>query len=171
MRPYSRVLSRNSMPPSSRGCSMRAPRSSASRSANIFPFRRRGDQHVGTRAQSARMGSHPRRLFDRLGRTSCGWRGRHGNRRGPGWLDPHSGFAVRRRRHQADLGSRTLHRHHGDGPDHRPRRTLTATAAENALFLEVMAGEDGYDSRQRGLKLDITQRPSDKTSGVSKSAW
>jgi amidase len=31
---------------------------------------------------------------------------------------------------------------------------LTATAAENALFLEVMAGEDGYDSRQGGLKLD-----------------
>ena len=25
---------------------------------------------------------------------------------------------------------------------------LTATAAENALFLEVMAGEDGYNSRQ-----------------------
>jgi amidase len=31
---------------------------------------------------------------------------------------------------------------------------LTATAAENALFLEVMAGEDGYDSRQAGLRLD-----------------
>ena len=31
---------------------------------------------------------------------------------------------------------------------------LTATAAENALFLEVMAGEDGYDSRQRNLKVD-----------------
>jgi amidase len=31
---------------------------------------------------------------------------------------------------------------------------LTATAAENALFLEVMAGDDGYDSRQRGLKVD-----------------
>src|SRR5580700_2742126 len=31
---------------------------------------------------------------------------------------------------------------------------LTATAADNALFLEVMAGEDGYDSRQKGLKLD-----------------
>lgn len=31
---------------------------------------------------------------------------------------------------------------------------LTATTAGNALFLEVMAGEDGYDSRQGGLKLD-----------------
>ena len=31
---------------------------------------------------------------------------------------------------------------------------LTATTAENALFLEVMAGEDGYDSRQRNLKVD-----------------
>jgi amidase len=31
---------------------------------------------------------------------------------------------------------------------------LTATAAANALFLEVMAGEDGYDSRQRNLKVD-----------------
>jgi amidase len=31
---------------------------------------------------------------------------------------------------------------------------LTATVADNALFLEVMAGEDGYDSRQCGLKLD-----------------
>jgi amidase len=31
---------------------------------------------------------------------------------------------------------------------------LTATVADNALFLEVMAGEDGYDSRQRNLKID-----------------
>lgn len=31
---------------------------------------------------------------------------------------------------------------------------LTATVADNALFLEVMAGEDGYDSRQAGLKVD-----------------
>ena len=31
---------------------------------------------------------------------------------------------------------------------------LTATVAENALFLEVMAGADGYDSRQTGLKVD-----------------
>lgn len=31
---------------------------------------------------------------------------------------------------------------------------LTASVADNALFLEVMAGEDGYDSRQAGLKLD-----------------
>lgn len=31
---------------------------------------------------------------------------------------------------------------------------LTGTVAENALFLEVMAGEDGYDSRQNGLRLD-----------------
>jgi amidase len=31
---------------------------------------------------------------------------------------------------------------------------LTATVAENALFLEVMAGPDGLDSRQGGAKLD-----------------
>ena len=31
---------------------------------------------------------------------------------------------------------------------------LTATVAENALFLEAMAGEDGYDSRQAGIKVD-----------------
>jgi amidase len=31
---------------------------------------------------------------------------------------------------------------------------LTATAADNALFLEVMAGEDGYDSRQKNVKVD-----------------
>jgi amidase len=31
---------------------------------------------------------------------------------------------------------------------------LTASVTDNALFLEVMAGEDGYDSRQAGLKLD-----------------
>ena len=31
---------------------------------------------------------------------------------------------------------------------------LTATVADNALFLEVMAGADGYDSRQAGIKLD-----------------
>ncbi len=31
---------------------------------------------------------------------------------------------------------------------------LTATVADNALFLEVMAGPDGYDSRQNGSKPD-----------------
>ena len=31
---------------------------------------------------------------------------------------------------------------------------LTATTADNALFLEVMAGPDGYDSRQGGIKVD-----------------
>src|SRR3981189_653007 len=31
---------------------------------------------------------------------------------------------------------------------------LTASVAENALFLEAMAGEDGLDPRQKGLKLD-----------------
>lgn len=41
---------------------------------------------------------------------------------------------------------------------------LTATVADNALFLEVMAGEDGYDSRQRGLKLD------DYTKGIGRGA-
>jgi amidase len=39
---------------------------------------------------------------------------------------------------------------------------LTATVAESALFLEVMAGEDGYDSRQRGLKLDTYTRAIDR---------
>ena len=31
---------------------------------------------------------------------------------------------------------------------------LTATVADNALFLEVMAGADGYDSRQANVKVD-----------------
>jgi amidase len=31
---------------------------------------------------------------------------------------------------------------------------LTATVADNALFLEAMAGADGYDPRQNGLKVD-----------------
>lgn len=31
---------------------------------------------------------------------------------------------------------------------------LTATAAENALFLEAMAGDDGFDARQRNVKVD-----------------
>lgn len=39
---------------------------------------------------------------------------------------------------------------------------LTATVADNALFLEVMAGEDGYDSRQRGLKLDTYTKAIDR---------
>ncbi|MGJ4925580.1 amidase [Bradyrhizobium sp. HKCCYLS2038] len=39
---------------------------------------------------------------------------------------------------------------------------LTATVADNALFLEVMAGEDGYDSRQRGLKLDSYTKAIDR---------
>ena len=32
---------------------------------------------------------------------------------------------------------------------------LTATVAENALFLEVMAGPDGIDSRQGGAIVDV----------------
>ena len=35
---------------------------------------------------------------------------------------------------------------------------LTARVADNALALEVMAGEDGYDPRQHGLKLDTYTR-------------
>jgi amidase len=31
---------------------------------------------------------------------------------------------------------------------------LTAAVADNALFLEVMAGQDGYDSRQANIKVD-----------------
>jgi amidase len=35
---------------------------------------------------------------------------------------------------------------------------LTASVAANALALEVMAGEDGYDPRQHGLKVDTYTR-------------
>jgi amidase len=53
---------------------------------------------------------------------------------------------------------------------------LTATVADNALFLEVMAGEDGYDSRQRGLKLDnytaaIGQSPAGLKIGLVKEGF
>ena len=39
---------------------------------------------------------------------------------------------------------------------------LTASVAENALFLEVMAGEDGFDSRQAGAKVDHYTRAIDQ---------
>jgi amidase len=35
---------------------------------------------------------------------------------------------------------------------------LTATAADNALFLEAMAGEDGFDARQRNVKTEAYTR-------------
>ena len=49
---------------------------------------------------------------------------------------------------------------------------LTATAAENALFLEVMAGEDGYDSQaSQASSSTPTPRRSGKASRGSRSAW
>ena len=58
-------------------------------------------------------------------------------------------------RHEADLGPGALHRHHAD----RARRIdhtgpMTATVADNALMLEVIAGPDGLDPRQMGCTTD-----------------
>ena len=44
-------------------------------------------------------------------------RGRHGDRRRPGRLDPHAGGVLRHLRHEADARPRALHRHHADRAD------------------------------------------------------
>ena len=68
--PCSRVLYPNLTPPLSRPprCGRRDRRQVGLRI--FFIFWRCRYQHLGTRAQSARMGSHPGRLFDRIGRWS-----------------------------------------------------------------------------------------------------
>ena len=59
-------------------------------------------------------------------------RGRHGDRRRPGRLDPHAGVVLRHLRHEADPRARALHRHHADrdlrrshGADDRDGRGTT----------------------------------------------
>ena len=49
-------------------------------------------------------------------------RGRHGDRRRSGRLDPHSRLVLRHLRHEADPRPGAVHRGHADRADHRPHR-------------------------------------------------
>ena len=112
-------------------------------------LRWRGHEYHPARFITRAPGPHPRRLVDRLRRVGRALArsimatggDQAGSIRIPASL-------LRRRRHQTDLGPCSLYRHHGHGSDDRSCRTAHANVADNALLLEVMAGEDGYDSRQ-----------------------
>ena len=99
-------------------------------------------------AQPAQDGLLGRRLVVRQRRRGRRRRGRDGDRRRPGRLDPHAG---------AYCGVYGLKPTHGLVPytgvfpieitlDHTG--PMTATVADNALLLEVLAGPDGLDPRQ-----------------------
>ena len=55
---------------------------------------------------------------------------------------------LRHLRHEADARAGALHRHHADRDHVDHTGPMTATVADNALMLEVIAGPDGYDPRQ-----------------------
>ena len=81
-------------------------------------------------------------------------RGRHGDRRRSGRLNPHAIGLLRRLWHEADAWSRALHRRHADRDHARSYRADDHNVADNALLLEVLAGEDGLDPRQYNVKTD-----------------
>ena len=81
-------------------------------------------------------------------------RGADGHRRRPGRLDPHAGRLLRHLRDEAHDG---LVPYTGVFPiEHTLDHTgpMTATVADNALLLEVLAGPDGLDPRQINVKVD-----------------
>ena len=72
--------------------------------------------------QSAQVRLLGRRLLVGQRRRHRHRRGRHGDRRRPGRLDPHAVGLLRHRRAEADLGPGALHRHHADRADARSHR-------------------------------------------------
>ena len=95
----------------------------------FLPLRRQSHQRDRTGAQSLQDGLLGRRfLVGQRGAGGAG-RGRHGDGRRSGRLDPHAVVVLRHLRHEADARARALYRHHADRdlcrshrPDHRQRR-------------------------------------------------
>ena len=89
----------------------------------LLPLRRQPHQRDRPGAQPLQEGLLGGRLL--VGQRGAGGarRGRHGDRRRPGRLDPHARVVLRHLRHEADPRARALHRDHADrdlrGP-HRP---------------------------------------------------
>ena len=84
----------------------------------------RCEPYLGLRPgpQPAQADPFDRRVVQRQRRRDRGRRHRHGDRRRPGRLDPHSRELERHRRPQADLRPRALYRRHDDRDDHGPSR-------------------------------------------------
>ena len=107
---------------------------------------------AGARAQPPAAGLLGRRVLLRQRGGGRGRRGRHGHRRRPGRLDPHPGRLLR------VYGLKPTHGlvpYTGIFPievtlDHTG--PMTATVADNALLLEVLAGPDGLDPRQVNVR-------------------
>ena len=117
----------------------------------LLRLRRQPYELDRTGAQSAQARLHHRRIVVGQRRTRRRRRRRHGDRRRSGRLDPHPGQPLRHRRSQADLRPRPLHRHRAAGDHDRYRRPDDRDVRDNALLLEVIAGPDGLDTRQRGV--------------------
>ena len=101
----------------------RRHRSSARSHCEYFCFS--GGSHTrapGPGPQSAQVRLLGRRLVVGQRRRHRHRRGRHGDRRRPGRLDPHAVRLLRHLGHEADLGPGALHRHHADRADARSHR-------------------------------------------------
>ena len=89
----------------------------------LLPLRRQPHQRDRSGAQPVQEGLLGGRLV--VGERGAGGarRGRHGDRRRPGRIDPDARFVLRHLRDEGDPRARALHRHHADrdlrGP-HRP---------------------------------------------------
>ena len=76
---------------------------------------------LGAGAQSAQARLFGRRLVVGQRGAGGGRRGRHGDRRRPGRLDPHACVVLRHLRHEADARAGAVHRRHAD----RDLRSIT----------------------------------------------
>ena len=88
----------------------------------LLPVRRQPHQRDRAGAQPVQEGLLRRRLV--VGQRGAGraGRGRHGDRRRSGWLDPHARLVLRDLRHEAHPRPGALHRHHADRDLRGPHR-------------------------------------------------
>ena len=115
---------------------------------------RQPHQRVRPGAQPAPPGLLGRRLV--LGQCCadrCG-RGRHGDRRRSGRLDPHPGRLLWHLRHEADPRPRALHRRHADRAHHRSHRADERDRGRQRAPAGSAGRPDGLDPRQQGVEAD-----------------
>ena len=90
---------------------------------NVLPFRRQPYRGVRPGAQPLQTRLFRRRLIVGERRAGRGRRGRFGDRRRPGRIDPHALLLLRHLRHEADARPRALHRRDADRIDDRSHRS------------------------------------------------